>query len=178
MEPEDAALVARVRGELPYATQSFEALAKRYYPLARRIAVGIVGSLDDAETVVQDVMLRVFHGLKDLREPQMFEAWLRRIIVNAARTFMAKERREREKALLAAAEWDEAFEDDEPAFEESEGVAHLLDGLSVEERTILALKFVEDLEFGEIADIVGQKLSATKMRYYRALKKINEAQSK
>ena len=178
MDESDTALVVRAQADLPYETKSFESLATRYYPVARRIALGIVGNADDADSVAQDVMLRVFHGLKSLRDTATFEGWLRRIIVNVARTFLAKERREREKTNRAAEEWDESIEDDDVQLSGDHDVAAtLLSRLSPEERTIFAMKFVEDLEFAEIANIIGAKLSATKMRYYRALKKINDEQS-
>jgi RNA polymerase sigma-70 factor (ECF subfamily) len=44
--------------------------------------------------------------------------------------------------------------------------------LSIEERALVSFKVLEDLEFSEIAKILGLSLSAVKMRYYRALEKI------
>ena len=41
-------------------------------------------------------------------------------------------------------------------------------------REILVLRFVAELEFQEIADIMHMGLSATKMRYKRALDRLRE----
>ena len=42
------------------------------------------------------------------------------------------------------------------------------------DREILVLRFVAELEFQEIADIMRMGLSATKMRYKRALEKLRK----
>ena len=171
MDPNDRSLVVAAQRELPYVTASFEALARRYYPFVRSVARQVVVDADDADTVSQDAMLRVFHHLVDLRDVATFEGWLRRITVNAARSHLAREAREREKAqrLHVAREGgggSQARADEGALF------AQLLGCLSLEERTILAHRFVGDLELGEIARRTGARLSATKMRYYRALKKL------
>ncbi len=174
MEAMDQALVEQAQRELPYVTVGFEALAERYYGYVRQIGRGIVGNTDDAETVAQDVMLRVFHHLPKLRDPVTFEGWLHRISTNAARSFLSREIREREKVELlqqehfATAELPPA----EVVPPNANQFDRLLSSLNLEERSILALRFVDDLGFPEIAGHLGLKLSATKMRYYRALDKL------
>ncbi len=165
----DAELVERAVAELPYRTRAFEALALRIYPFVHRIAIGIVGNLEDAENVTQDVMVRLFRGLPGFEGRSRFESWLLSIVYNTARTHLA--RRKRDRDLLFTDEMPEVpVEDPRPG-----GFDQLIAGLDGVERTILTLRFREDLELQEIAEVVGMKLSATKMRYYRALAKLRRS---
>ena len=54
----------------------------------------------------------------------------------------------------------------------SKGLNSLLVHVNPIDREILVLRFVAELEFQEIADIMHMGLSATKMRYKRALEKL------
>jgi RNA polymerase sigma-70 factor, ECF subfamily len=168
----DEELIRRAQRELPYGAQAFEKLAARHYDRIRKIATGIVGHADDADSISQDVMLRVYHNLKSLQSPAHFNGWLRQIIANTCNSWFAREKRERDKAGRLADALGPDAELYDAADAGADGFAALIGALSPEERTILAFKFVEDLEFNEIADIVGMGLSATKMRYYRAIEKI------
>ena len=172
MNRDDELLVARVKSELPYQTKAFEQLAIKYYPIVRQLLKGIVGTKGDADSVAQDVMLRVFHSIKGLKENAAFEGWLRRIVVNAANSFLSKESRERKKVENSYSENPNKANRSGGDDNESESFEKLINTLNQEERTILSFKFVEDLDFAQIADIVGLELSATKMRYYRALDKL------
>jgi len=48
----------------------------------------------------------------------------------------------------------------------------LIQPLDELERQVVTLKFVAEIEFKEIANIMNIGLSATKMRYYRAIEKL------
>ena len=61
-----------------------------------------------------------------------------------------------------------------PAPEEKGGLDRWLVHVNPIDREILVLRFVAELEFQEIADIMHMGLSATKMRYKRALDKLRE----
>lgn len=167
---EDPELIARAQRELPYGLKSYEELVVRCYPRVRRLALGIVGAADAADSVAQDVMLRVMHGLAGLDDANRFNPWLRQITINTSRSHLARERAERHKRA--------AYASDMPAGEatvdslHAPSYAELIGTLDAEERTIVTLKVLEDLEFQEIATILDIKLSAAKMRYYRALERL------
>jgi len=169
---EDPELVARAQSELPYGLKSYEELVIRCYPRVRRLARAIVGAADTADSVAQDVMLRVMHGLPNLEDATRFNPWLRQITLNASRTHLARERVEMEKRAAYASVTDAS----EPSTDHfgTTSYAELIKSLDVQERTIVSLKLLEDLEFQEIAEILGIRLSAAKMRYYRALERLKE----
>lgn len=61
------------------------------------IALAITGDVARSQDVAQDVYLAAWRGLPSLRAPEKFEAWLRRIVRNRARS--ARFARPRETAL-------------------------------------------------------------------------------
>ena len=69
---------------------------------------------------------------------------------------------------------EEASEEKTPKPEERGGLDRWLVHVNPIDREILVLRFVAELEFQEIADIMHMGLSATKMRYKRALDKLRE----
>ncbi len=168
-------LVARAQNELPYRFAAFEALVRSQLGGVRRLARGMVRDADAADSIAQDVMLRMLHGLPALADAGRFPAWLQRITVNVCRTHLAREAREADKRrnLMQETAGDEPTTGivAPPALAEA-SFDMLLQPLTVEERTIICLKLLQEMEFGAIAEVTGLGLSAVKMRYYRALEKV------
>jgi RNA polymerase sigma-70 factor (ECF subfamily) len=177
MDESDSDIVRQAKAELPYQHTAYEVLVRRHYPGIRKLIAGIVGSPDEADSLTQDVMLRMMHGLSGLEDAERFEAWLRRIAVNVTRTFLT--RRARELRRREAYQLDQALTLPEAhtpaeASEESMALASLMAPLTPDERMIVSFKVLQDLEFAEIAEILNISLSAAKMRYYRALDKLKK----
>src|SRR5690242_11305963 len=51
---------------------------------------------EDVEDVAQEVFLRLYFSLDQLRTPEVFEPWLYRLTVNAAFDYLRKQRRRQE----------------------------------------------------------------------------------
>jgi RNA polymerase sigma-70 factor, ECF subfamily len=51
-------------------------LYDRYAPLVRAVCYDTTGNLADAQDLAQDVFLRAFQKLKELRQPELFNRWL------------------------------------------------------------------------------------------------------
>ena len=69
---------------------------------------------------------------------------------------------------------EEASEEKTPVVQQPGGLDRWLVHVNPIDREILVLRFVAELEFQEIADIMHMGLSATKMRYKRALDRLRE----
>jgi len=164
------ALVAKARKELPYQLSSFEQLVQLQYKEIHGFALRLVHDYDEADSVTQDVLIRVLHGLPKLAETEKFRSWVKRITINAVRSRKAREKRKQE--VYSALAEETSGNSDDCMDEQVESLSTLLEGLSIEEKSIVVLKINEDLEFADIAQIVDLKISAVKMRYYRALEKI------
>jgi RNA polymerase sigma factor (sigma-70 family) len=127
---------------------SAELLARRACQIALRTAAAVLGSREQAADIAQDVAVEALRGLRTLREPDRFDAWVHRITV---RHTVRALRRRRDEALTAAPEpWHEP--DDAGRLATREVVRHALAALPERQRIALALRYVHDLSEEEVAD--------------------------
>jgi RNA polymerase sigma-70 factor (ECF subfamily) len=162
----DEALVARaVEGDV----DAYAALAERYYGSCARIARRMLRNDADAEDVVQETFFRAFRAIGRFERGREFRVWLFTILVNQCRTAATSRKRRQlrfsddEAALEGAA-------DERPiaVVEEKSAVAAAVDSLEPLLREAFVLKYVEGLEYTEMAAITGAGVSALKMRVKRA----------
>src|SRR5436309_15377450 len=59
----------------------------------------LIARPDDVEDVGQEVFLRLYFSLDQLRSPEVFEPWLYRLTVNAAYDYLRKQRRRQESRM-------------------------------------------------------------------------------
>lgn len=122
--------------------------------IALRTAAAIMGSREQAADVAQDVALDVLRSLHTLREPEAFDAWVRRIAVR--RTLKAvRARRRPELPLALAGDIEAAGYDRDLLIAARAALAQALTTLPPRQRVALALKYVHDLTDVEIADALG-----------------------
>lgn len=146
---------------------------RRYQRTLFNVCVRYLGNERDADDVCQEVMLKVLHGLKQFEGKAKFKTWLYSITYNECITQYRKDKRKRRLMDALSLDPQEEGEEQEASTSEgSEGLSGLLAHVNPIDREILVLRFVAELEFQEIADIMHMGLSATKMRYKRALEKL------
>jgi RNA polymerase sigma-70 factor (ECF subfamily) len=162
----DAALVAQAQRELPYRATAFEALMKRHEQLLYRVCYRFLGNPDDASDVSQEVMVKVFGYLPKFEGRSMFKTWLMQIARNTCFTMQAKLKRQREfKDMLEKETQDEP---QDRIITEAMDVETILSTLNSQDREVLIMRFIAELQFDEIAEVCDISLSAAKMRVYRA----------
>ena len=138
----------------------------------------LIGRHEDVEDVGQEVFLRLYYSLDQLRTAEVFEPWLYRLTVNAAYDYLRKQRRQPEarmadlsqEQVLAA---DAALSGKQALDEKQKGqirelVGSLLERVSPEDRILLKLKEVEGLSLKELEAIYQVKENALKVRLFRA----------
>ncbi|TFG65574.1 MAG: sigma-70 family RNA polymerase sigma factor [Gemmatimonadales bacterium] len=164
----DEELVRQCRTQLPYDTTAFGNIVERYESAVLMTCYRILGSLEDAEEVCQDVFMRVFHGLPGFRGDASFRTWIFRIARNTCASRGAGiERRRRLTDVYRALESASAVA---PAGTDStrDRVQEILSRMAEPDREILGLRYAADLPIQDLADTLDLGLSATKMRLYRA----------
>ncbi|HLV17044.1 MAG TPA: RNA polymerase sigma factor SigX [Pseudomonas sp.] len=174
-ELSDEELVARAHQELFHVTRAYEELMRRYQRTLFNVCARYLGNERDADDVCQEVMLKVLYGLKNFEGKSKFKTWLYSITYNECITQYRKERRKRRLIdALSLEPQEEASDEKSPKVEDKGGLDRWLEHVNPIDREILILRFVAELEFQEIADIMHMGLSATKMRYKRALDRMRE----
>ena len=166
----DAALVEQAQAELPYVTDAYEQLMLRYHNLLRAVCLRMLGNRADADDVAQDVMVKAFSAIPGFEGRSSFKTWLMRIATNTCITAQSKRKRHRELLTLMKTDDAVSSELDTSGFD----VETLLTNVSPKDRSLLALRYLAELQFDEIAEIAELSLSATKMRIYRATEQLRE----
>ena len=134
-----------------------------------RVSARLLGSVPDAEDVVQEAYVRAFRSLvaRQFDGRSRVTTWLHRIVVNA--TLDAKRSRKRAPLPLEPAQEPAldgvASSDARVALRE---LASWLGALPDEQQVVLVLKAVEELSSAEIAEIVGCSEGAVEQRLVRA----------
>lgn len=172
--------MARANRELFHTTVAYEELMRRYQRTLFNVCARYLGNDRDADDVCQEVMLKVLHGLRQFEGKAKFKTWLYSITYNECITQYRKEKRKRR--LMDAlsldqddSECDEVIELNVNMVTDRPSLDRWLVHVNQVDREILVLRFVAELEFQEIADIMHMGLSATKMRYKRALEKLRKS---
>lgn len=168
----DADLVRRV---LAGDSGAYAGLVARYRDRLGRYAVHMLGNREEAEEALQDAFVRGYRSLRRCDSPERFGPWLYGILVNRCRTAGARAARRGRVFVDNAAALDGASLPgaldaaaliDRAEFEDL--VRWALGRLSPEHREAFLLKFVDDLEYEEMARLTGVGVSALKMRVKRA----------
>src|SRR5213076_3521916 len=97
----DFELIERARsGDDSAFNQVVQAYRKRILGTIARL----IGRPEDVEDVGQEVFLRLYYSLDQLRTKEVFEPWLYRLTVNAAYDYLRKQRRRQESRMADLSE--------------------------------------------------------------------------
>jgi RNA polymerase sigma-70 factor (ECF subfamily) len=157
------------------ADEAFAALTRRHLDGAFRLAWAILGGTQEAEDAVQDAFAMAWRKRASLREPDRFDAWFGKILVNVCRERLRGMARSRVREIQVAPPVD-----DEPAHERAAPadpdigmrltVGGALAGLDADHRIVVVLRYWADLTVDEIADRVGVPPGTVKSRLHYALR--------
>ncbi|MFZ5831413.1 MAG: RNA polymerase sigma factor [Planctomycetota bacterium] len=153
---------------------AFGELVDRYGPRLRYFLRKLLGEVELAEDALQDVWLDVIKSVARLAEPAAFSTWIYRIARDRAyRALRRRRHRSMEDRELAASPRD----DEEFSREDAERIHDSLNQLAPEHREVLVLRFLEEMAYDQIAQVIGCRLGTVKSRIFyakAALKRILE----
>ena len=152
-------LPAARRGERWALEQFYGCYQSSVYTLCYRL----LGRAEDAEDAMQSTFVRAFAALPRFRGASTARTWLYRIAVNEAVTLLR-----RRGSGPTTIEKETVQADGTGAVAGRLAVEGALTHVKPEHRTILVLRFWEELSYEEIAAVLGVSLPAVKMRLKRA----------
>jgi RNA polymerase sigma-70 factor (ECF subfamily) len=142
----------------------------------------VIGRPEDVEDVAQEVFIRLYFSLGQLRTAEVFEPWLYRLTVNASYDYLRKSRRriesrmadlsEQQVMMADAVAGSRAQSDESEKRRVRDTVQQLLSTVSEEDRILLTLKEVEGLSLKELAQIYNVNENALKVRLFRARQRV------
>ena len=164
---------------------AFNEVVTAYRKRIMGVVTRLIARPEDVEDVAQEVFLRLYFSLDQLRTAEVFEPWLYRLTVNAAYDYLRKQRRRQEyrmsdlseqQMLMADALAGGRVERDERDQKKvRESVDALLGAVSEADRILLMLKELEGLSLKELEKIYDINENALKVRLFRARQRVLKA---
>jgi RNA polymerase sigma-70 factor (ECF subfamily) len=145
----------------------FAELVQQNQAMVFSIALRFLRERTLAEELAQDVFLRLYRELPGLESPGHVKFWLRKVVVNRAMDYVRSARRRREVPLEEVPELAFATAGCDPMLEAS--VRKLVASLPDEARMVIVLRYQEEMEPHEIAELLGLPLATVKSRLRRSL---------
>jgi RNA polymerase sigma factor (sigma-70 family) len=154
----------------------FVRLADRELDRAYRMAGLILGDASEAADATQDALLRAWSAAASIREPDRFQAWFDRILINVCRD------RSRRRRLVRFVPIDDEATNrpgDDPfrRFIDEEELIGALARLDLDLRTVVVLRFWADLPIDEIGRRLGWRSGTVKSRLHRAIGQMRASMS-
>lgn len=155
---------------------AFRALADRHLDASYRLAHLILGQRAEAEDATHDAFVTAWRKWSTLRDPELFQHWFDRILVNTCRNSLRHVSRRRTEDLSADLEF---ITSDVYGPTHDRGVLWpAMAQLAPDQRVVLALRFYRDLSVDQIAQRLGVRAGTVKSRLHRGLRGLRTALDK
>ena len=158
--------------------QAFAELVKAYQGPVYRLALGMGLSPHDAEEVAQETFVAAWRGLPAFRGDSKFFTWIYQLTHHAAIDFLRREKRHGNTVELAERPEISGEENRPEEIVEQQGdreaVAAAMQELTPEYREILLLRYMQELDYDEIAAVLAVPAGTVKSRLSRAKAQLKE----
>ena len=150
-----------IEGDAKYQKE----LYRLYMPAMYNRAVRMLKQKEDAKDVIQEVFVKVFKDLHQLKDIESVGAWIKRITVNSCISYLRKNK-------MTEVEWGSHAEDipqDEIDMNLNVDLIHeAIRQLPAGARMVFTLHVMEGYKHIEIAEILNINISTSKTQYRRA----------
>jgi RNA polymerase sigma-70 factor (ECF subfamily) len=146
---------------------AFDRLVEPYLAVALGAARLITGDEADAADAVQDALLRSWQALDRLRDPQLFPAWFRKIVIRSATRFVRRRGRLIELNLDIPGPADSL----EREFDRRQ-LAKAFARLDSKDRVLLTLHHYWQMPVAESAQLLGLPEGTVRSRVHHALRRL------
>ena len=164
----ELALISRARdGD----REAFGALVEQYRDNVYRLAYRMCGNAYDADEAAQEAFVAAWRALPNFRGEAKFSTWLYRLTTNAAIDVMRREKRHQtvgDGEMMELADDADSPQETVERTEQQETVQKALATLSEEYREVLLLRYMEELDYAEIAEVLQLPSGTVKSRINRA----------
>ena len=144
--------------------QQVESQLLASYESLYRLAYTYVKNPDDAMDVVQESAYRAIKDCKGVRNKDYLSTWIYRIVVNTSLDMLRRKKKETPTEEMPETPTEDYYQDLD--------LKQMINQLDEKSRTVIILRYFEDLKLEDIAVIVGENLNTVKARLYRTLKRL------
>jgi len=157
--------------------KAFTSIIKKYqeklYWHLRRMVV----DHDDANDVLQNVMIRVWNGLENFREDSQLYTWLYRVATNECLTFLEQQKK---RAAVSLSDVESGLENKIKADQNFDGkklewkLQLGIQQLPEKQRIVFQLRYYDEMPYEEMSRVLETSEGALKASYHHAVKKIED----
>lgn len=153
--------------------EAFDRLYLRHQDYVYNVCLGVLGNPDDARDCAQETFLRAYRKVGEFRARAAFSTWLYRVAVNVCVGHLRK----RPRAAAASLEDENVREIADDAPEVWTGLEREVDeklvrevvaSLSPDYRTVLVLRYFQNLSYEEMVEVLGYNMGQLKVKLHRA----------
>jgi RNA polymerase sigma-70 factor (ECF subfamily) len=145
---------------------ALEELIERYGRPLRYFIYRLLDNSELTEDIFQDTWLTVIRRIHGLKEPDAFPAWLYRIARN--KVYQQLRTKRNSSVLDENVPAENHAEDDDFSEEDAAKVHRCLKELPLEYREVLMLRFLEQMPYQQISQVLNCKLGTVRSRLYYA----------
>ncbi len=159
---------------------NLETFQNRVYPVKNklfRFAFRLLGSSDDAEDVVQEVLIKVWNGRDQLDGIQNIEAWCMRVTKNLSLDRLRQQQRRPTDSIDKGSQVHYSALSPHDLVETTENmkrIGELMAVLPEKQRHVMHLRDVEGYSYQEISEILEIDMSQVKVNLFRARNAVRE----
>lgn len=157
--------------------KAYTAIIKKYqeklYWHIRRLVV----EHEDANDVLQNVLIKVWNGLEKFREDSQLYTWLYRIATNESLTYLDQQKKrtsvsmsEVETGLSNKIKADQHFDASKLEWKLQLAIQHLPE----KQRVVFGLRYFDEMPYEQMSKVLETSEGALKASYHHAVKKIEE----
>lgn len=172
----DTELIAQFRNP-PTREKAYNSLVRKYqeklYWHIRRMVV----DHDDANDVLQNVLIRIWNGLANFREDSQLYTWLYRVATNECLTFLEQQKK---RSAISLSEVESGLENkimadkhfDPQKLEWKLQLA--IQQLPEKQRIVFSLRYYDEMPYEEMSRVLETSEGALKASYHHAVKKVED----
>lgn len=132
----------------------------KYY----RLAFSYVHNEEDAQDIVQEGAYKAIFKSDSVKREEYIDTWIYRIMINEALQFLRRRKREITAEIDGKLLTQDTYENLD--------LKKAIDELEPLDRTIIILRYFEDMQIGKIADIMELNVNTVKSHLYRSMEKM------
>lgn len=138
-----------------------------------RLAFTYMGNQHDAMDAMEEMIVRLYENIGQLKKEEAFYSWSKTILVNICKMTLRKQ-----KKLVLIDEWHSSMEKEHSHSNTSSDdqleIAEMLAILNENQKEAIKLKYFLDLDYQTIAEMTNVPLGTVKSRIYEGLRKLKD----
>lgn len=142
----------------------------RYVSHVQRVVTRVMGVDGELMDITNEVFYQALRSIGSLKEPARLKAWVTQIAVFTSRKWIRRRKRRSWLKFLPQEEIPDShaqLSEDEPAIKAANAVREIVNRMSLEERIVFTLRYMEEMQIAEIADACGYSVRTAKRRLSR-----------